>query len=132
MEAADVGAWFDEYLSAFAACGRGESDDVAGLLRYYGAPLLLTSDAGVLELTTDDDVVAAIRPQIDGMRAARYDRSEVLDRDVVVLNATSALLTAGFSRRRADGGEIGRLRATYLIADGPAGRRIHALTVRSG
>jgi hypothetical protein len=59
-------------------------------------------------------------------------RSETLDSEVVAINATSALHTAEFSRRRADGTEIGRLRATYLIIDGSDGRRICALAVHGG
>ena len=31
----DVSQWFDEYLNAFAACGRSESG-TASLLAYYG------------------------------------------------------------------------------------------------
>jgi hypothetical protein len=34
----DVSLWFGECLSAFAACGRGESG-AASLLAYYGVPL---------------------------------------------------------------------------------------------
>jgi hypothetical protein len=65
------------------------------------------------------------------MRAADYDHSEVLDFEVTVLNATSALYRGSFSRQRSDGGEISRLTATYLVTDGPVGRRISALAVHS-
>jgi hypothetical protein len=125
----DTGAWFDEYLRAFAACGRGESDDLGMLLHYYGVPLLLTTDAAAVVLATGDEVLNAVGRQVTGLRAAGYDRSETLDSDTLVLNATSALHTAGFSRQRVDGSEIARLRATYLIMDGPHGRRISALAV---
>lgn len=40
------------------------------------------------------------------------DRSETLGVEIEALNATSALYTAEFSRRRADGSEIGRLQVT--------------------
>lgn len=123
--------WFEEYLDAFAARGRGESDDLRTLLQYYGVPLLLTSDDGAVALTTESEVLSAVRRQIDAMRAAGYHRSETLNSDAVALNATSALHTAEFSRQRADGSEIGRLRATYLITVGPNGRRISALAVHT-
>ena len=126
----DVSQWFGEYLSAFAACGRGESDP-ASLLAYYGVPLLLTTDDGFFAATSGDQVVAAMRQQVDGMRAAGYGRSEVLRSQVTVLNATSALYVGTISRQRSDGGEINRLTATYLVTDGPAGRRISALAVHS-
>ena len=130
MDDSDVSRWFGEYLDAFAACGRGERD-TASLLAYYGVPLLLTTDDGCLALTSDDQVVAAVEQQVAGMRAAGYDHSEILHFEVTVLNATSALYRGTFSRQRRDGGEIGRLTATYLVTDGPVGRRMAALAVHS-
>ncbi len=126
----EVRQWFGEYLSAFEACGRGEFDTTS-LLAYYGVPLLITTDDGAFPLSTDDQVVAALRPQVDGIRAAGYDRTEVLAAEVTVLNATSALYRGTFSRQRGDGGEVGRLTATYLVTDGPAGRRISVLAAHS-
>jgi hypothetical protein len=126
----EVRRWFDEYLDAFAACGRGERD-TSSLLAYYGAPMLITTADGFYALTTDDQVVAAMQPQVDGMRAASYDHSVILDSDITVLNSTSALLQATFSRRRSDGSEIQQLTGTYLITDGAAGRRISVLAIHS-
>jgi hypothetical protein len=94
---------------------------------YYGVPLVLSTDEAMVALTSEERVLKALGGQIDGMRAAGYERSETLDSHIVVLNATGALQTAEFSRRRADGAEMGRLRATYLITDGSTGRRISAL-----
>jgi uncharacterized NTF2-like protein DUF6841 len=128
VDNSDVGRWFGEYLDAFAACGRGERD-TASLLAYYGVPLLVTTDDGLFALTTDDQVVAVVRQQVDGMRAASYDRSEILDSEVSVLNSASALYRGTFSRQRSDGSEINRLTMTYLVTDGPAGRRISAFAV---
>jgi hypothetical protein len=93
--------------------------------------MLLTTDNGLFALTSDDQVVAAAQRQVDGMRAADYDRSEILDFEVTVLNATSALCRGSFARQRRDGGEISRLTVTYLVTDGPAGRCISALAVHS-
>jgi hypothetical protein len=126
VDNSDVSRWFGEYLDAFAACGRGERD-TASLLAYYGVPLLLTTDDGLFALTSDDQVVAAAQQQVDGMRAADYDHSEVLDSEVTILNSTSALYRGTFSRQRSDGGEISRLTATYLVTDGSIGRRMSAL-----
>jgi hypothetical protein len=55
----------------------------------------------------------------------------ILDSDITVLNSTSALLQATFSRRRSDGSEIQQLTGTYLITDGAAGRRISVLAIHS-
>jgi len=125
-----VSQWFDEYLEAFAACGRGESE-TDSLLAYYGVPLLLTTDDGFFALTSDDQVVSAVQQQVDGMRAAGYFGSEILGSEVTVLNSTSALYLGTFLRHRSDGGEISRLTATYLVTDGAAGRRISVLAVHS-
>jgi hypothetical protein len=130
VDASDVSQWFDEYLEAFAACGRGERD-TRSLLAYYGDPLVLTTDDGFFALTGEDQVVAAVAPQIDRMRAADFSRSEILESEVTVVNGTSALYRGTISRRRGDGAELGRLAATYLVTDGPAGRRITVLAVHS-
>ena len=128
VDSSEVSRWFGEYLDAFAACGRGERD-TDSLLAYYGVPLLLTTDQGFFALTSDDQVVAAVRQQVDGMRAADYGGSEILGSEVTVLNSTSALYRGTFLRHRSDGGEIGRLTATYLVTGGMAGRRISVLAV---
>jgi NTF2-like protein (DUF6841) len=130
VDSSDVSRWFGEYLDAFAACGRDERD-TASLLAYYGVPLLLTTDDGCFALTSDDQVVAAVQQQVNGMSAVGYHRSEILDSEVGVLNSKSALYRGTFSRQRSDGGEISRLTATYLVTDEPAGRRISVLAVHS-
>ena len=124
----DVRNWFSEYLAAFAACGRGEGD-AASLLAYYGVPLLVTTDDGLIAVTSEEQVVGVAQQQIDGMRASDYDHTDVLESDVTVVNAASALYRGEFSRMSADGAEISRLRLSYLVTDGPVGRRISALLV---
>jgi acyl-coenzyme A thioesterase PaaI-like protein len=130
VDSSDVSRWFGEYLDAFAACGRGE-EDTASLLAYYGVPLLITTDGGFFTLTSEDQVVAAVQPQIDGMRAAGYHRSEILGSEVTVLNSASALYRGMYSYHRRDGGQISRVTVTYLVTDGAAGRRISVLAVHS-
>ena len=130
MDSDDVSQWFGEYLDAFAACGRGERD-TASLLAYYGVPLLVTTDEGFFALTSDAQVVAVMQQQVDGMRAAGYARSEALGSEVTVVNSTSALYRGTYSWQRSDGAEIRRVTLTYLVTDGPAGRRISALLVHS-
>jgi hypothetical protein len=130
VDSSDVSRWFGEYLDAFAACGRGEKD-TAALLGYYGVPLLVTTDVGSFALTSDDQVVATLQQQVDGMRAEGYARTEILGSEVTVLNSTSALYRGTFSRQRGDGSEINRLTGTYLVTDGAAGRRISVLAVHN-
>jgi hypothetical protein len=126
----DVDEWFHEYLDAFASCGRGDRD-ADSLLAYYGVPLLLSTGDAFIALSSEDQVVAAAQQQIDGMRAADYDHSDVLSSEVTVLNATSALYRGTFSRRRTEGVEISRLTVTYLVTDGSVGRRISALALHT-
>jgi len=114
----EVGKWFREV-------------DTASLLAYYGVPLLLTADNGFFALTSADQVVAAVQPQVDGMRAAHCARSEVLSSEVTVLNSKSALVRETLSRRRSDGQENSRLAATYLVTVGAVGSRISVLAVHN-
>lgn len=130
VDGSDVTRWFGEYLDAFAACGRGEAG-TASLLAYYGVPLLLTTDGGFFTLASADQVVAAVQPQLDGMRAAGYDRTEILASEVTAVNATSALYRGTFAYHRSDGGEIRRLTVTYLVTDGAASHRISVLAVHA-
>ncbi len=123
-----MGQWFAAYLDAFAAWGRGERD-TASMLAYYGVPLMLTTNDGFFALTSDEQVIAALQPQVDAMRAVGYHRSEVLGSEVAVLNSTSALYRGTFSRQRSDGSEIFQLTVTYLVTDAAAGRRISVLAV---
>lgn len=130
VHSSDLSRWFGEYLDAFAACGRGEQDTVS-LLAYYGVPLLITTDGGFFALTSDDQIVAAVQPQVDGMRAAGYQRSEVLGSEITIVNATSALYRGMYAYHRGDGSEISRVTVTYLVTDGAAGRRISVLAVHT-
>ncbi len=125
----EVRAWFESYLRAYAACCRGDSEDVRQLLEYFGVPLLLTTDATAVALTSEDAVVDAVGQQVQRLRGAGYDRTETLDSETTMLNATTALHRAYFSWVRADGSEIARMRLAYVITHGVSGRRISALVV---
>ncbi|MGY1698868.1 DUF6841 family protein [Geodermatophilus sp. SYSU D00766] len=125
------GSWFAVYLADFAALGRGDTDDVSRLLAHYGVPLVLSSDAGSVVLPDEERVLAAVARQVEGLRAAGYDRSEELSAVTTVVNRTCALHRAAFARVRADGSVIGRVETTYVVVDGPAGRRIVALLVHA-
>jgi hypothetical protein len=130
VDSSDVSRWVGEYLDVFAACCRGERD-ASALLGYFGVPLLLTTDGGFFALASEEQVVAGLQPQVAQMSAAGYARSEVVGAEVTVLNSTSALYQGKISRQRGDGSEISLLVATYLVTDGPAGRRFSVLAVQS-
>lgn len=125
----EVRAWFENYLRAYAAWCRGDSDDTRQLLEFFGVPLLLTTDATAVALTSDDEVVAAVGQQIERLRAAGYDRTETLDSETTILNGSTVLHRARFAWLRADDSEIARMGLAYVITHGVGGRRISALVV---
>ncbi len=125
-DAGAVSRWFDEYLDTYAACARGDRG-MAALLRHYSVPMIVSSDAGVISLMTDDEATAVMQSQLDSLRASGYQRTEVLHSEVSLLNSTCALYRATLSRRNVDGGEIDCPTITYLIVDDLAGLRIAVL-----
>ncbi|SNR84846.1 hypothetical protein SAMN04488107_0202 [Geodermatophilus saharensis] len=131
MDEPGFGRWFAAYLADFAALGRGDTDDLTRLLAHYGVPLVLSSDAGSVVLTDEERVLAAVGRQVEALRAAGYDRSEELSAVTTVVNRTCVLHRAAFTRVRADGSAIGRVETTYVVVEGPAGRRIVALLVHA-
>jgi hypothetical protein len=82
-------------------------------------------------LTDEAQVRGLMQNQIDALREAGFDRTDQLASETTVLNQTCALHRGRFSRLRADGSEITRFAATYLITDTPAGRRISALVLHT-
>src|SRR5437763_5055204 len=59
MDVGDVKRWFAAYLADFIALGRGDIDDVGRILAHYGVPFILSSDAGCLFLTDEEQVLSA-------------------------------------------------------------------------
>ena len=104
VEESEVGDWFAQYLSAFAALCRGESR-LGDVVPYYGVPFLLTTDDVIVSLGTVDEVAAWLQSQADATSAAGYSHTETLTSDVAILNRNTAVHHAEFSRQRADGTE---------------------------
>ncbi len=125
-----VDRWFAEYFASFEACARGEGD-MSELLPHYGVPLIFTSDAGVTTLMTDDEAAAMMQGLIDGLRANGYHHTDVMNPEVSVINAASAMYRATLSRRNADGDEFDCPTVTFLVTDDVAGLRIVLIAVQS-
>jgi hypothetical protein len=123
LDADSVDRWIAGYLQSFASCARGEGD-MTSLLAHFGLPMVVSSDEGVVTLMTDDEAAAVMQSQVDGLRALRFGHSDVLQSEVTVLNASSALFRATVSRRNIDGGEIDCPTITYVVTDDVAGPRI--------
>ena len=130
MEAGEVEDWFAQYLSAFAALGRGESRP-SDVVPYYGLPFLLTTDDVVVSLGTVDEVAAWLQSQADATSAMGYNHTETLTSDVAILNRNTAVHRAEFSRQRADGTEINQMSVTYVITRESRSFRISTLVLHS-
>jgi len=124
-----VNRWFREYFDTFEACARGDRD-MSELLSHYGVPMVLTSDDGVTTLMTDDEAAAVMQSLVDGLRANGYHHTDVLQSEVSVLYAVSALYRGTLSRRKADGEEFDCPTVTFLVTDDVAGLRIVLLAVQ--
>jgi hypothetical protein len=131
MREAEVRAWFDQYLKALAALGRGETEDLRSLLEYYGVPLLVATDDAVQALSTEDGVIGFARQQVEAMRAASVDRIETMACDITELNANAVLYRGDFARRRSDGTEAARLRVTYVITADMVGVRVSVAVIHT-
>ena len=118
MDAATVNRFLNEYLKP----SRRTSTANVRSRRCWTitiVPLIITSDDGVIALTTDSDVVTVIKP---GRWAARpaVPPHQVLQSTVTGLNATSALYRASLARRDDTGKEIDC--PTIARRDGEPGR----------
>ena len=131
MDAKTVSRFLDEYLEAFAACVLGEQE-IAKLVAFYGVPLIITSDDGVIALTTDSEVTTVIQGQVDGLRALRYRGTRVLQSEVIGLNATSAIYRASLSRYDDKSDEIDSPTISYVVTDDDSGPRISVLAAHGG
>ena len=131
MDAKTVSRFLDEYLEAFAACVRGEQE-IAELLAFYGVPLIITSDDGVIALTTNSEVTTVVQGQVDGLRALRYRGTRVLQSEVFGLNATSALYRASLSRYDDKSDEIDSPTITYVVTNTDDDLRISMLAAHGG
>ncbi len=131
MDAKLVSRFLDDYLEVFAACVLGEQE-IAKLLAFYGVPLIITSDDGVIALTTDSEVTTVIQGQVDGLRALRYRGTRVLQSEVIGLNATSALYRASLSRYDDENDEIDCPTITYVVISSDDELRISMLAAHGG
>lgn len=131
MDSDDLRSWFDDYLVAFAACARHESD-VTSLLEFFRVPMTITTDEGAVTLTTADQVASTVQGQVEALHAQGFGDTVVEGFVVTPINASSALLSAALSRRNTEGAELNLVAMTYLVTDGPDPRRIAVMAVHGG
>lgn len=129
MDPDELRAWFDDYIAAFAASARRDTD-IQPLLDFYAVPLTVTTDEGAVTLASAEQVASIVGGQLDALHDQGYDTTAVLGFVATPVNASSALLSTALSRRNADGAELNLAAMTYLVTDGP--RRIAVMAVHSG
>lgn len=131
MDADTVSRFLDEYLEAFASCVLGQQE-IDTLLHYYGVPLIITSDDGVIALVTHSEVATVMQGQVDGLRALRYRGTRVIQSEVIGLNATSAIYRASLSRYDDKSDEIDSPTITYVVTGADDDLRISVLAAHGG
>ena len=129
MDVTDFRTWYSDYFDEFVALARGDHDDASQLLTWWGAPLVFGTAAGCVYLMDDAAVLAALQQQVDGLRAAGYIRTEERSAETTVLNASCVLHRVGLVRLRSDGTVIAAMDVTYLVTEGPQGRRFSAVII---
>ena len=135
MEASEVEDWFAQYLSAFAALGRGETLP-ADVVPYYGVPFLLTTDDVIVSLGTVDEVAAWLQSQADATSAMGYNHTETLASDVAIYepqhSSASRQVLAPARGRHRDQPDVGHLRHHSRVRGLPDLLAVVALTLMHG
>jgi ketosteroid isomerase-like protein len=119
---AGVTSLLNDYARAFGKL------DVQAILPYYHEPSVLITTRGVATMPTHAAMAVAFKPLMDGLRARGYARSEFTTLNVKRLSATTALASGAAVRYKADGQELERLGATYVLHKTENGWKI-AVTV---
>jgi hypothetical protein len=128
---AEIRGVLEEYVRAFSS-QRG--DLIAE--RVYMAPSFTMAapvggNAGIVTSMTAAEVKTRFESVLKGLAAQNYQRSEIKDANICVLNDVSAIVSARFTRYRKDGSVLSEPVATYVFAKGAQGWRILAATAHT-
>ncbi|EFV13500.1 hypothetical protein [Segniliparus rugosus] len=133
--AEEASAWFfEKYFAAYVGSLNGSCEGAAApladdwLLDYWNVPMRLSAPGLAAWFLTAEDLVGFHR-DVDRAQARSQGFAEtvVLDHKVVAYHPDAAGFDAVFSRRRADGSEIGRFAAHYELGRDARGWRIFSL-----
>jgi hypothetical protein len=105
--------------------------DLRRWLSLFHSPFLIMAPEGVIALSSDEEALALIRPQMENLRARGYARSELNRPTVKLLSPTTALAAVEWVRRKGNEEELERLGATYAFFKGDDGWKIVMVTVHS-
>lgn len=109
---------FEDYIHYFMA---GEANNIAN--KIFNAPVYVLSDNQNIILQTPMDVEKHYQKALSRLFSMGYSHSDILFLNVCVLNPSSALVNAGFIRRREDGTELMRRAGTFTFHKGDSGWR---------
>ena len=115
--AAEVRAWYGDYLETFTSLAAGEHTDLEVLLDYFGVPIVIITEHRYVALETADAVLSTSATLIEQLRQANYAGSTVHYLDIRPLNRRAALVEGVFSRNDREGNELERFGTTYLVAE---------------
>lgn len=121
----EVWNWFfEDYLPRWTAAGE-QGEDSSFITDYWGAPLWVSiDDSPVVLAATEAQVPGILSPIHVRLKAAGYNHTSVIDRQVTIFNKNSAQVRAIWSRRRADGSEIERCAVSFNLMRREDGWRI--------
>ena len=103
--------------------------DVQAILPYYLEPSMLIRPQGVAMMPTHAAMAATFAPLMEGLRVRGYARSEFTTLNMKRLSATTMLVSGVAVRYKADGQELERIGATYVLHKTEKGWKI-AVSVR--
>lgn len=106
----EIEMFLTEYYRAFTC---GEYERIAAEM--YRAPVLMTTDEGVQDLLSQDQVRTMFEKTGATLAADGYASSELLRLEISVLSGTTALAATRFRRVRKDGSVIVEAGATYTL-----------------
>jgi len=122
-ERAAVTKALTDYYRAFSTL------DAQAVLPYFHEPSQLVSPAGVVPTPTRAAVAAAFQPIMDGLRARRFAKSELINLHLKRLS-TSTVIAGGVAvRLKTDGHELERAGVVYLMQKATAGWQIATVVI---
>jgi hypothetical protein len=125
----EIRQFFAEYYAAFDEAVRDDAPDIGKLIDFFTVPLTIITGETHVCLATPDAMGAALKINIDRLRALRFERSVPERSDFRLLNDKACLLEVEWARKGLTGAVESTLRLLYLIADTSLGWRIVTMVV---
>src|ERR1700744_6672151 len=122
MDNDDGKATIAELKKFVASYAEGFAGDPAVTVGFYAEPMIYVGPDGISVLATRKDQVAFVEEMQRRLRPSGFARTSVERCDVSLLKPTIALGRVAGTRRRAEGSEIERIAAVYVLTAHPEWR----------